>query len=192
ASESFTETLSYWEQAGADGKTYYNGQVSGVAYTFGQAERQAGLEDYNWRFAYNAQGEVQVAENPKFPQYSLGSPSQPIKYDANGNIISLPRSGRVEEFTYFAGANKLKNTDGSANEAYAYTESGRTKKAKQTHDFDYEQVSGLTVATVGPSGEKISLQYGEGDRRAEVFEAHGLKRKYFFGVEGRRMAEEYQ
>ena len=190
ASERFTETLSYWEQAGADGKTYYNGQISGISYTFGQAERRTGLEDYNWAFAYNSRGEVKIAENPKFPQYSLGSLSQPITYDANGNIVRLSRGGRVEDFTYFTGTNKVKNTDGSINESYVYTESGRTKKTKELPDLNYEQVSGLTIAVLDRSGDRISIKYGEGDRRDEVLDSNSLKRKYFFGAEERPLAEE--
>lgn len=195
ASDCFSETLSYWDEAGADGKTYYyNGQIAGIVHSFGQDEKRAGLQDYGWRFLYDPKGEVQVAENSKFPEYSLGSPSSPVLYDANGNILRLPHGKQVDEFKYFAGTNKLKNTDGSASQSLAYTESGRTKRIDAPPpgtELKYDQVDGLTRAAVDAFGE-TTFEYGEGDRRAKVLAPDGVARKYYFGVEGRPLAEEYK
>jgi RHS repeat-associated protein len=166
--DAFSEYYSYWETPGADGVTYYDGQVAKAVFEPGAAGRTAGLESDAWSNAYDANGNLSAAVNAGGPSRSMGGLADPILYDANDNMLSLMDRGLKRDFTIESGTNKtVKMATADGDETFEFSRGGNLIETdgKQFDRLSYNIATGLVTQTHLTDGSTISLDYGEGDER---------------------------
>ncbi len=108
----YLETLTY-QQGGFNGAAYYNGQIASVASSYAA---EPGLDPWTappirqnqWAYQYDALGQVQVADpgataDVANAALAIGSATTPVSYDANGNLLSVPRGPTTEQYSYLTG-----------------------------------------------------------------------------------------
>ncbi|MDK4715899.1 RHS repeat-associated core domain-containing protein [Rhizobium sp. CNPSo 4039] len=170
-SEVFNEALSYWETPGADGTTYYQGQITKAVFSPGPAARSAGLVVDDWENAYDAAGNISAVVNADGMLRSIGGVDATMRYDANDNMLSVVDRGIDRSFTIKDGTNQLVGmTTPDHEEIYTYSAGGNLVSAsgRALDSLSYNLVNGLVSSGAMADGSSFEVGYGEGDERIEL------------------------
>lgn len=150
----FSETVQY-TSGGYDGAGYYSGKAAQTTSHYSGVDQPGFVNDYTYSYAYDALGRLQVAKNSASDQWSLGD-GQKLTYDANSNTLDFKQGNNQQHFTYYPGQNRLRNTDGGADQAYTFDGDGSMKAAlpNELSDMTYDPASGLmlTATKANPAG----------------------------------------
>ncbi len=151
----FTEDITHttgWSDPG-----YYDGRIKTTSFTYNWSGKP---DNYAVEYTYDDLGQLTVAENNLNSAWNIGV-GNPINYDANGNILDLMRGNTTKYYTYYAGTNKVQNTDGSGND-YVYDSNANvtTSNPKGINTISYDSFTQRPISMNMGSGSSISLQYG--------------------------------
>lgn len=172
----FKEEISY-TTGGYGGGGYYNGNISKLIFT-----DKAGSTSHNVMFKYDNLGKLLTADNSIYNNYDLGvGTGNEIKYDANGNLVSVKEGSTTKSYKYYTGKNRVKNTNGSGSSDYNYDFNGNvtgvtSKQSTLTYDPYFNLTNQVTVSSstssfiYGGNNERIAKGIG-GDK---VFYFRGL------------------
>lgn len=107
-----------------------------------------------------------------------------ISYDANGNLKDLARSTKTNNYNYYAGTNKVQNTDGVGSD-YVYDSNGNITNSDNDdlEDFLYDPFTNMTmhlqkthdlsIFTYGASNQRVLKNSEEGFNSSTAY-IHGL------------------
>src|SRR5581483_11301524 len=168
ADDFLSEKISYLPQS-ANAHGYYDGQIAATDYNFQWANAPA---SYSYHYQYDDVGNLIVAENNSLPGGSIGV-GEPVTYDGNGNFQTMKSGDGVENYTYWNGTNKVRNTDGSGGSDFRYDANGNTTASKRSaqqaslSSIVYDPVTQLatTIEVGSDSPTVVSFQYGGWDKR---------------------------
>ena len=100
------QALTY-ESGGFNGAGYFNGQIASSQTTYFAAAgidrfKAPVLTDSRWAYSYDNLGRLTVAANPgQVVDSALNfGGATPIIYDANGNLLTVPRGSATETYSY--------------------------------------------------------------------------------------------
>lgn len=121
----------------------------------------------------------------------LREAAQTMKYDSDGNLVSVNSPGLKEDTNTYSGGNLIKTVTGG-NGTYTYTyDTTYTHRLKSvsngqiTQSMGYDGTGNVTSTTLSGSGEKsiqTSASYtGNGNRLASVTDAAGASVTYGYG-----------
>lgn len=186
-SSAFEQSVAYDEQPGYQGTTWYNGVVARTDTRFG-----ASAPVSTWLYGYDGLGRLTTAQSLLAPAESLGAGANPIRMDANGNILSLGlgESGSgVRTYQYYPGTDRLRNADAPGTDGYVYDRNGNSVETPEAEHrkLTFDFVTGL-ARTIENSrtGETEEITYGLSDQRARVLLRAGggsvaAEQRYFHG-----------
>jgi len=157
----FTEDITHttgW--SGAPG--YYDGRIKTTSFTYNWAGKPA---DYAVQYTYDNLGQLTISDNNLNNAWDIGI-GNTISYDANGNILDLTRGSLMKNYTYYAGTNKVQNTDGSGND-YGYDANANVTRSdpKTIPTITYDSFTQRPVSVSMSSGASLTLEYGGGTQR---------------------------
>ncbi|HSF41649.1 MAG TPA: RHS repeat-associated core domain-containing protein, partial [Thermoanaerobaculia bacterium] len=186
-SSGFEQTLAYEEQPGYQGTTYYNGVVARTDTRLGASGPVS-----TWLYGYDGLARLTTAQNLLTPAESLGTGPNPIRMDANGNILSLGLGADgtgLRTYQYYPGTDRLRNADAPGTDAYVYDGNGNiVQTPEEDHrKLSFDFVTGLAQTIEnGRTAETEEIAYGLSDQRARVrLRAGGggvtAERRYFHG-----------
>jgi RHS repeat-associated protein len=188
----FSQTTYYTaDQGGRPG--YYSGLVAEDAFAFAGTLPPGAVAQYAYRYRYDpltqlASAEATAGGLPR-PEWSLGSESQPVTYDGNGNFTVVPEGGAVRSFVYYPGSDQVKNTDGSNTDAYGYDDDGSVIRAlpRGLSRIDYDRVTARPRTVTAATGEVAFAYDGRARRIRKV--TTGEDRLYLRGPGGQSLLE---
>ena len=178
----FDENIDYTGN-GYNGAGYYSGKIARTTFT-GSAQSGAG---YAVQYQYNNLGWLEVADYSLYNGADLGvGIGNEIKYDANGNFLSVQEGASAKIYTYKEGTNQTLNTDGAGDD-YLYDQNGNITAAlaNQTAltNIRYDAFSNLTdhmedgTLSVdfeyGGANQRILKKYAVGLNAVETLYLHG-------------------
>lgn len=107
----FAQTLTY-DTGGFNGAAYYDGKIASTSAIY---RNVPGSDPWvappttqcQWAYQYDSLGRLQVADagaaQALNTALSIGSAGTPVSYDANGNLLSVPRGPATESYSYQTG-----------------------------------------------------------------------------------------
>jgi RHS repeat-associated protein len=160
----FTESLSY--QDGYSGASYYTGKITQTAFTFkGNINSGDFINNYNYQYVYDGLGRLKTAKNSINDNWSIGL-NNAVTYDANGNITRLEQKSELENFVYYDGSDKLKNTQGNYTEQFLYNANGNITRSvpREINAIAYDRFTQMAMQ-VDKGNVNNSFAYDTGKRR---------------------------
>ena len=181
----FSQTVYYTQDR--DGQPgYHSGLVAQDAFTF-QGDLPADTtRDGSYRYSYDPLTQLTAAQasasGTAQPQWDFGTALDPVTYDANGNLGSVPRSGQPLSLSYIPGTDQVMNLDGSNQQAFSYDANGAVTRSdpRGIPEIRYQRASGRTAWLRGPAGEVSFVYNGLTQRLRKT--TPDLDRIYVHGV----------
>jgi large repetitive protein len=187
-----TERLSY-TSGGYQSAGYYNGRIASQSVTLCVPPAAGFVPTLLFRLAYDDLGRLAVAQasdgETPLPALSLGLPT-PITYDANGNFLTVPTGSGTQKYSYQPGTDRVVNTTGGTEQAFAYDAGGAVTAAapRGISHIDYDAAIRRPVAIETAGHGTLTLQYDHrGNRVAKKTAAE--RTLYIRGDSGWPLAE---
>jgi RHS repeat-associated protein len=184
------EALNYIT-GGYQGASYYNGNL---AQRIDTAKWKTPAVQCANEFQYDNSRRLTVADYTN-SGCALNTIEQ-FAYDGNGNFASA--SGNIpQHYTYYAGTNKVRNTDGGTGDSYVYDANGNVIQAspKNIASISYDPCSQrtLSIRASGPNPAEVNFEYGSKAQRVvktvSVEGAAQVKKLYVHSVTGYSLVE---
>ncbi len=189
----FEQQVRYTPDGGQTG--YWSGLVAEESFLLGHdipgGLPQEAVREYSYRYTYDQLTQLTEAAassgGQARPEWSLGSSSQQVTYDPNGNFLELPQGNAPLSFAYHAGTDEVKNTDGGTAEAYLYDADGNVVSAngRETTALSWNRVNGRARSASTAAGE-VHFGYDGRGKRLQKSTAEGDK-LYLRGPDGRTL-----
>jgi len=176
----FSQTLNYFEGGyGATGN--YSGRVSCMSSVFSQAPDSAGfIASSSFALAYDAQSRLSVAAATVTPPGSVNGSfgvTDPMTYDANGNLLHFSLGDTLQSYQYKTGTNQLDQTSANPGKSYQYDPNGQlaVSEPRAIRDIVYEPALASILAIDMASGATTQFRYGANQIRVSMAAAQGTR-----------------
>jgi RHS repeat-associated protein len=168
-SSKFREDLLY-TSGGYQNASYYSGLIAQTNFIFNTGFTDANgtnlQTNYKVLFKYDNASRLLTAYNTNSSNFRLGT-ATPLKYDANGNILTLQRGSTTYNYEYLASTNRLDKVSGSTSQ-YVYDANGNTvedlrRDIELYYDPYFNKVMSLRNNV---DGSEFMYEYGADGERA--------------------------
>ncbi|WP_421876541.1 RHS repeat domain-containing protein [Marinoscillum sp.] len=197
----FEETLNY-TSGGYSGFQSHAGLISGTSFSFKSAQWTGAAKpaNYSYQFDYDKRGRMKSANHTVQNNFDMGVGTS-IKYDANGNFITLKKGSSTKNYAYNSGTNQVNSLNGGGSTQYFYDEIGNITQSvnKDLDNIEYDEHMNLTTTiqrSVGGGTYLTHLAYGPGGRVYKKDQAQGgssyVETMYQRGLSSNPLIERYK
>lgn len=173
----FTEGLSY-TSGGFQNAGFFDGTIAATDYP-----DAGGAPEHAFKYGYNKMGEMEHAECPQHPEWSLGG-AVPIEYDANGNTQASGMGTRDIRFDYVNQTQRLKKVRD-------VTDSVDIDVAEFTYNKNGGALTSKTVGTPFAAATDVSFSYDPGIKRPVAAQPKDKDPiSYRYGATGARVVKD--